>query len=75
MPATPGLASRSGRGILEVVVSEKGEVESSNLRQSVNPVYDKLILSASRNWKYQPAMRDGQPVKYLKVIQITLERK
>ena len=37
------------------------------------PLYDPLLLSAAKGWKYRPATRDGQPVRFRKIIQVTLE--
>ena len=62
----------AGRGVLEVVVTENGDVESASLRQPVTPVYDRLVLASAKNWKYRPATKDGQPVRYKKLIQVTL---
>jgi hypothetical protein len=61
-----------GRGVLEVIVAENGDVESATLRQPMTPVYDSLVLTAAKNWKYRPATKDGQPVRYKKLIQVTL---
>ena len=48
-------------------VDERGEVESAVMRQSVSPRYDSIALNAARNWRYQPAMLNGEqetpPVK------------
>jgi TonB family protein len=60
-------------GIIEIVIDETGRVERAVLRQSMNPVYDALLLSAATNWRYKPALRDGSPVKYRKLIQITIQ--
>jgi hypothetical protein len=38
-------------------------------------VYDPLLLSAARDWRYRPATVKGVPVKFRKVIQITIDRR
>ena len=38
-----------------------------------DPLYDRMLLAAAKGWKYRPAMKDGQPVRFLKIIQVTLE--
>lgn len=63
-----------GRGVLEVVIDEKGRVTSAAVRESVHPIYDNILLNAARDWKYQPATLDGQPVKYRKLIQINVTK-
>ena len=60
------------RGILRIVIDERGKVESANIVQSVLPSYDQRLLEATRQWQYRPALRNGQAVKYVKLISITL---
>jgi TonB family protein len=59
-------------GIVEVVINETGSVESAAMLQPVDPEYDRLVLNAARTWAYQPARRDGAPVKFRKRIQIAI---
>jgi len=61
------------RGLLEVVIDEQGEVESAVMRLPVDPNYDKTAVAAARTWRYTPATLSGVPVKFRKVIQISLE--
>ena len=63
------------RGILELVIDEHGDVESAMMRAPVDDLYDKLVLAGAKNWHYRPAMLDGAPVKFRKLIQISLEPK
>ena len=67
-------AQARGRGVLEIVIDQKGRVTSAAVRESVHPIYDSLVLTAARDWKYQPATFEGQPVKYRKLIQINVTR-
>jgi hypothetical protein len=39
---------------------------------ALNPVYDRVILEAARQWRYKPATLDGVPVKYRRIVQINL---
>jgi len=59
-------------GIIAVLVDETGTVQSSEIRQPTHPGYDSLLLNASRGWKYQPAMKDGAPVKFRKLILVSV---
>ena len=34
--------------------------------------YDEIVVNAARNWRYQPAKVNGQPVKFRKSIRITV---
>jgi TonB family protein len=60
------------RGVVQVVVDERGNVERAQLLQSVAEFYDAALVQAARGWRFQPARRDGQPVKYRKLIDITM---
>jgi TonB family protein len=61
------------QGVVEVIISETGAVESATMRSPVNPVYDRLVLSAAKNWRFQAATLDGTPVKFRKIVQIDIK--
>jgi TonB family protein len=63
---------RGGRGKVRIIVDEKGSVEEARVVESVHTVYDALLLSAARTWKYEPATLDGKPVRYVKLIEVVL---
>ena len=60
-------------GVIEIVINQKGAVESAAMRSPVNARYDSTLLNAARNWKYQPASVDGQPVKFRKAIRVSFK--
>jgi len=62
------------RGIVEVVIDEMGRVVQIAIRQSVQPMYDAELLTRGREWRYQPATLNGNPVKYRKMIQLNINR-
>ena len=62
------------KGVIEIVIDELGRVAYAAIRTSVHPLYDAELLSAARDWKYQPATMAGKPVKYRKMIQINVSR-
>jgi hypothetical protein len=63
------------RGLLELIIDERGRVVSMTIRMSVHPLYDPLLLSAARDWRYKPATMNGVPVKFRKIIQITVDKR
>ena len=65
-------AQRSFRGVVQVVVDERGGVESAHLVWPLADFYDAGLLEAARKWQFQPALRTGQPVKYRKIVEITM---
>jgi TonB family protein len=75
LPPMPELMKRlpRKRGLLEVTIEPTGYVGSVVMRESVNPNYDRLAIEAARGWRYQPATKDGQPVRFVKAIGIELK--
>jgi hypothetical protein len=63
------------RGMLDIVIDEQGRVVNMTLRSAIHPVYDTMLLNAAREWKYRPATVNGTPVKFRKLIQVTLPRR
>ncbi len=42
------------------------------MTDSVTSGYDRLVLAATRTWRYKPASANGVPVKYRKIVQINV---
>jgi TonB family protein len=62
------------RGLLDVTIDEQGRVIQVRLRMSIHPIFDSQLLAAARDWRYQPATYQGRPVKFRKMIQISVTR-
>jgi len=71
--AATKLMAPPNKGMLEIVVDERGAVESAIMRISIQPQYDTQILEAAKAWKYKPATKDGAPVKFRKFITINVK--
>jgi hypothetical protein len=69
-----GSMSNPPPGTLEIVINERGMVENAVLRKPIFPKYDPLVLGAALTWLYRPATLDGMPVKYRKLVGITVKR-
>jgi hypothetical protein len=63
------------RGILDVTIDELGRVVNASIRVGLHPIYDAQILLAAKEWRYQPATLNGRPVKFRKIIQITVTKR
>jgi hypothetical protein len=63
------------RGILDVTIDEQGRVIAAAIRMGLHPIYDSQILLAAKEWRYQPAHLNGRPVKFRKIIQITVSKR
>ena len=72
MPSYPRPMTTQSQRVLDVVIDERGVVESAVLRGPVDPAYDPLVLAAARKWLYKPATRGGTAVKYRRMILVTL---
>jgi len=66
------LVTTTFTGMLEVIVDEKGGVESVGVLQGTGTSYDAQIVEAARKWRYQPATRGGVPVKYRRAVGFVL---
>ncbi|MBA2301304.1 MAG: hypothetical protein H0W08_01570 [Acidobacteria bacterium] len=73
MPAAISGMTRS-QGVLDITIDEQGRVVALALRSRVHPMYDATLLNAARDWKYQPATLDGSPVRFRKLLQISIKR-
>jgi protein TonB len=74
LPPFPSNVTVAAPGIIEVLIDETGAVVSVSMRVSVSPRYDRLAVEAARDWKYRPATLNGQPVKYRKMVQVSVKR-
>ena len=72
VPPFPGRVAATDAGVLEVVIDATGAVESATMRVSMGAAYDRHAVSAAKHWRYRPARLNGVPVKFRKVIQVTL---
>jgi hypothetical protein len=68
MPPLPAGIVFTGQGVLEVIINEAGFVETAVIRAGIDPRYDRLVVAATRLWRFQPAMVGTTPVKFRKII-------
>jgi hypothetical protein len=73
MPPFPGNVGSMAQGVLEIIIDETGAVESAVIKSPMNPRYDQLVIGATRNWRYKPAMMGGMPIKFRKIINISMK--
>jgi TonB family protein len=57
---------------MRLVIDKSGAVESATMATGTRPAYDQLLVRAAREWKFEPAQKQGRPVRYLKIIEIHL---
>ena len=72
LPRFSGVVLRPLVGAMEVVIDETGKVTSAAMREPVMASYDREAIAAAQGWRYRPAVLDGTPVKYRKLIQVSV---
>jgi outer membrane biosynthesis protein TonB len=60
-------------GRIELIIAADGSVESVKLVGSPYHVQSAMLLSAAKAWQFQPALKEGQPVRYRKTIWIAAQ--
>jgi TonB family protein len=63
---------RDYTGVLRLLIDRSGSVTSATMQSGTLPAYDQALIRAARDWKFQPALKQGRPVRYLKIIEIRL---
>jgi hypothetical protein len=72
LPSDPPKGMRSDAlPEVELVVSSSGEVESVKLVTEQAGVGPSMMLSAIKAWRFRPATRDGEPVRYRLRMRLT----
>lgn len=57
-------------GQIEVVVDETGAVQSATMVGSISGFYDAILMDSAKGWKFRPATKAGQPVKFRRVLSV-----
>lgn len=56
---------RAGTVVVTFTVGVDGRVEDMRVQSSTaDPVFDRAALAAVKRWKYEPGLRNGQPVPF-----------
>ena len=61
-------------GVVEVIVSAKGDVERVKMVSPRESVHQAMILSAIKIWRFRPAQLDGLPVRYRQLVPVVIPR-
>lgn len=76
LPPVPTGIQALGRpnGLYELTIDESGRVVAIVVRTSLDAAYDRRFVEAAATWQYRPALLDSRPVRYRKLIQISVAR-
>jgi len=70
MDSPPGGKPGTYQGLVEIVIGETGRVMQVAIRKSIHPSFDADIIAATGHWRFQPATKNGKPVKYRRAYEI-----
>lgn len=76
-PPYPDEARRQGveaTVVVKFVVTESGEVTNVTIVRG-HPMFDALVLSTVRGWRYKPAVADGRPISVFRIARIPFKLK
>jgi TonB family protein len=73
-PTNVNFAHATRRVLLDITISELGRVEDAKIIESTNEIYNAMLLSATKDWRYKPATRGGRPVKFSKRLEIKIQQ-
>jgi hypothetical protein len=62
-------------GYFDIVITELGDVERLQLISPMHRFQERMLMAAAKAWKFRPAMRNGQPVRYRMRIAIIISDK
>ena len=59
--------------VLSLVVNEQGKVEDAEVLKSLNSRYDARCVNLARKLTFNPALKDGKPVKVRFIVPISFD--
>lgn len=71
-PAGLTMLRRDYVGVVEIVVGETGDISEVTIRKSIHPQFDPRLVETIRTWKFKPATKDGEPVRFRSVFEVKL---
>jgi TonB family protein len=57
-----------------VQIGADGRVKGATIETPLHPRYDLEVLAAAWNWRYKPAMRNGDPIPSEKLVTFEVKR-
>jgi hypothetical protein len=71
LPAEPPAEMRRALTVVDLVIAPDGLVERVHLRTTPRDIHEFMLLSAAKAWRFQPALLDGRPVRFLHSVALT----
>ena len=73
MPTAQLPERRLWTGAIELLIDETGKVISAQMATPIYGPYDRQLMQAALNWKYRPALKNGAPARYIKIINVRVD--
>ena len=64
------LAKYQGSVVLQVIVNEKGEPTGARVVRKLGQGLDEKAIEAIQKWRFNPGMKDGEPVPVIVTIEV-----
>ena len=72
LPAEPSTAVlKRALTVVDLVIAPDGLVERVQLRTVPRDIHEFMLLSAAKAWRFEPALLDGRPVRFLHSVALT----
>ena len=71
LPAESPANLKRALTVVDLVIAPDGLVERVHLRTTPRDVHEFMLLSAAKAWRFQPALLDGRPVRFLHSVVLT----
>jgi hypothetical protein len=68
----PAGTSPDAFSVFDVLISDDGRVETVRLAGAARDYREAMFFSAAKMWRFRPAMKDGQAVRYMKRVWIAI---
>ena len=62
-------------GTVKILIGPDGRVQHASMVKPVHPMYDPLLLRATRQWMYRPATRGGEATAAVKIVEVRLTQR
>ena len=70
-PEQPNSFMKPALTVVDLVIAPNGLVERVHLRTPPRDIHEFMLLSAAKAWRFEPALLDGRPVRFLHSVALT----
>lgn len=64
MPSNLQVSGTQAVNRMELIIGPDGSVEQVRMLSALERLPDMMLLSGAKSWRFKPAMKDGQPVRF-----------